>query len=151
MIFDTISNRHLYAALSARIEAALAYLDNTDFSALSPGRYDLDNDNLFALVQEYNSVPKEQAKFECHRNYIDIQYVDRGVEQIGFGKTGKMGVSTEYDPAKDIAFLSGEGDYVTLEKGSFGIFFPDDAHQPRVAPSGVPGEVKKVVMKVKVD
>lgn len=151
MIFDTITNRHLYAGLSARIDAALAYLETTDFKTLSPGRYELDSDNLFALVQEYNSIPREQAKFECHRRYIDIQYVDEGIEQIGFGKTGKMEVSTEYDPAMDISFLKGEGDYVTLEKGSFGIFFPDDAHQPKVAPSGVPGKVKKVVIKVRVD
>ncbi|MRR19659.1 DUF386 domain-containing protein [bacterium] len=151
MVFDTISNRRLYAGLSSRIYEALAYLEITDFKTLSPGRYIIDSDNLFALVQEYESIPREQAKWEYHRKYIDIQYIDEGIEQIGFGKTGKMAVTVEYDPATDISFLKGDGDYVTLEKGSFGIFYPDDAHQPKVAPSGVSGKVRKVVVKVKVD
>ncbi|MBP7732009.1 MAG: YhcH/YjgK/YiaL family protein, partial [Bacteroidales bacterium] len=40
--------------------------------------------------------------------------------------------------------------YVTLDRGSFGIFFPQDAHQPKVAPDNISGKVKKVVAKVKI-
>ncbi len=57
----------------------------------------------------------------------------------------------EYNPEKDIEFLTGEGDYVTLNKGSYAIFFPQDAHMPKIAPEDVPGKVIKVVVKVKVD
>lgn len=151
MIFDTIKNRHLYVAISPRIKAALDYLATTDFSAMETGRYEVDGDNLFALVQKYNSVPKEQGKWECHWKYIDIQYIAEGTEQIGFRNIDKMKVITEYNPEKDVAFLSGEGDYVTVEKGFYGIFFPQDAHQPKVAPGNAPGQVKKVVIKIKVD
>jgi len=151
MIFDTITNRHLYAAISPRIKAALNYLATTDFSSIEAGRYEIDGNNLFVLVQKYDSIPKEQGKWECHRKYIDIQFIAEGIEQIGFSNIDNMKVITEYNPEKDIAILSGEGDYVTVVKGSYGIFFPQDAHQPKMAPKNVPGPVRKVVIKVKID
>lgn len=151
MISDSIKNRHIYSAISPQIKAGLDYLANTDFSVMEPGRYELDGSNVFALVQAYDSLPVEQGKWECHRKYIDIQYIAEGIEKIGFANIGKMKVSVEYNPEKDVAFLSGVGDYATLVKGEFGIFFPDDAHQPKVAPGNVPAPVKKVVIKIKVD
>jgi len=151
MISDTIKNRHLYAAISPRIKAALDYLSKTDFSAMEPGRIELDGTNLYVLVQKYDSLVKEQGKWECHRKYIDIQFIAEGIEQIGFTNIDNMKVSTEYNPEKDVAFLSGKGDYVTLSKGSYGIFFPQDAHQPKIAPDDKPGKVTKVVIKIKVD
>jgi len=151
MISDTINNRNIYAAISPRIKAALDYLATTNFSTIEPGRYEIDGKNLFVLVQTYESIPKEQAKWECHRNYIDIQYIAEGIEQIGFSNVDNMKVLIEYNPEKDIEILSGEGDYVTLVKDSYGIFFPQDAHQPKVAPNNTPGPVRKVVIKVKAD
>ena len=77
--------------------------------------------------------PGNRANGNVTRNYIDIQYIAEGVELIGCNNIDKMQVSTEYNPEKDIAFLSGEGDYITFSKGSYGIFFPEDAHQPKIA------------------
>ena len=150
MISDKIENRELYSSLSLRIKAGLEYLGTTDFSVLDEGRYDIDRDNVFALVQEYETIPREEAKWECHQNYIDIQFIVEGTEQIGFGSTDNMEVMTEYNPEMDLAFLKGEGDYATLTKGFFGVYFPHDAHKPKVAPGNVPGQVKKVVVKIKV-
>lgn len=151
MIFDTITNIQVYASISPRIKTALDYLANTDISAMEAGRYDLDGTNLFVLVQKYDSIPKEQGKWECHQKYIDIQYIAEGVEQIGFQNIEKMKITVEYNPEKDIAFLSGDGDYVTLVKNSYGIFFPQDAHQPKIAPNDIPGKVIKAVIKIRVD
>lgn len=151
MIADVLKNRQIYAAISSRIKTALEYISNTDFSALDPGRYELDGANLFVLVQVYDSLPRKQGKWECHRKYIDIQYIADGVEQIGCNNIDKMKVTTEYNPEKDVAFLGGEGDYITFTKGSYGIFFPEDAHQPKIAPNDISGKVKKVVVKIKVD
>ena len=151
MIADVLKNRQIYAAISPRIKTALEYIAKTDFSAMEPGRYDLDGPNLFALVQEYDSIPREQGIWECHKTYIDIQYIAGGVEQIGCNNIGLMKITTEYNPEKDAAFLSGEGDFITFSKGSFGIFFPEDAHQPKIAVNNIPCKVKKVVIKIKVD
>lgn len=150
MIADTLKNRSQYASISPRIKAGFDYLANTDFSKIEAGKYEIDGSNLFALVQEYDSITKDQGKWECHRNYIDIQYVVEGVEQIGVQNIDFLKVTTEYNPEKDIAFLSGDGDFVTLSKGSYGVFFPQDAHMPKVAPGDKPGKVKKVVLKIKI-
>lgn len=151
MISDILKNRHLYAPISPRIKTALEYLAKTDFSAMEPGRTELDGTNLYVLVQAYDSLPKAQGKWECHQKYIDIQYIAEGTELIGFTNISNMKVTTPYNPEKDVTFLDGEGDYVKLGKGSYGIFFPEDAHQPKVAPGDIPGKVKKVVIKIKID
>jgi YhcH/YjgK/YiaL family protein len=151
MIADTLKNRHIYAPISPRIKTALEYIAKTDFSGIEPGKYELDGKNIYILVQAYDSIPKEQGKWECHKNYIDIQYITDGVEQIGCNNIDKMKITTEYNPEKDIAFLSGEGDLVTFSKGSYGIFFPEDAHMPKIAVNNAPAKVKKVVIKIKVD
>lgn len=150
MIADTLKNRSQYASISPRIKAGFDYLAKTDFSKIEAGKYEIDGSNLFALVQVYDSITKDQGKWECHKDYIDIQYVVEGVEQIGVQNIDFLKVTTEYNPEKDIAFLSGEGDFVTLSKGSYGVFFPQDAHMPKVAPGDKPGKVKKVVLKIKI-
>lgn len=151
MIADVLNKRQLYGTISPRIKTALEYIAKTDFSVMEPGRIDLDGNNLFILVQKYDTLPKEQGKWECHRNYIDIQYIAEGKELIGFNHIDNMKVSVEYNAEKDVEFLTGEGDYVTLSKGSYGVFFPQDAHQPKIAPKDIPGNVIKVVVKIKVD
>lgn len=151
MIADILKNRHLYENISPRIKTSLEYIAATDFSKIDVGKYELDGENIFVLVQEYDSVSREQGKWECHQKYIDIQYIAEGVEQMGVNNIEKMQVVVEYNPEKDIAFLSGDGDYVTFSKGSYGIFFPEDAHQPRIAPGDVPEKVKKVVVKIKIE
>ena len=151
MIFDTITNRRTYESSSPRIKTALDYLAKTDFSKMADGRFDLDGNNLFALLQRYDSIPIEQGKWEYHRKYIDIQYIAEGVEQIGFQSIDKMKDIVEYNPEKDIAFQNGEGNYVTVNKNSFCIFFPQDSHQPKIAAGKISSKVVKVVIKIKVD
>lgn len=151
MIADVLKNRQIYSGISPRIKTAFDYLAKTDFSKVEPGRYELEGSNVYILVQSYNSIPKDQGKWECHKNYIDIQYITEGVEMIGCNNISKMQIKVEYNPDKDIAYLSGEGDFITFSAGSYGIFFPEDAHMPKIAPADIPGAVKKVVVKIKMD
>jgi len=151
MIADVLHNRHIYGNISPRMKAALNYIAATDFSKMEPGRYEIDGSNLFALVQAYDTIPADQGKWECHRNYIDIQYITMGTEMIGCNNIDKMRISVEYNPEKDIAFLKGDGDFITYGAGSYGIFFPEDAHMPKIAPGNKPGAVKKVVIKIKTE
>ncbi len=65
-----------------RWEKAFAFLRDNDLSKLEVKRYDIDGDNLYASVSEYMTKNEEDAKFEAHRNYIDIQHVIIGAEQM---------------------------------------------------------------------
>ena len=61
MIADVLKNRQIYSAISPRIKTALEYISKTDFSSMEPGRYELDGSNMFALVQAYDSILKDQG------------------------------------------------------------------------------------------
>lgn len=88
------------------------------------------------------------AKFECHNKHIDIQLCLHGREQLGWKPREKCTTEKEgYNEEKDVQFYSDEPDmYFQLTDGQFAIFFPEDVHAPMIAE----GEVKKLVIKVKI-
>ena len=83
MIIDQLANSHLYYSLTSRIKLAFDYLDKIDLSTLSVGRNEIEGDNIYAMLQQYTSKPREQGLWEAHRRYIDLQLVIQGAEQIG--------------------------------------------------------------------
>lgn len=149
MIIDKLGNASFYYGISEKIATALKYLENTDLSGFQNGKYEIDGDDIFVIVQDYNTKLLSEGKFEVHRRYIDIQYIIKGVEKIGYTNVHKLKSSTEYDEEKDIIFFEGEGDFVTVEEGFFTIFAPEDAHMPGIE-SKISQYVKKAVIKVKV-
>jgi len=64
MIIDKIENSNLYTNLSKVIEKAFSYIKNTDFSRISDGKYEIEGENLFALVQEYQTKDLMEGKLE---------------------------------------------------------------------------------------
>jgi YhcH/YjgK/YiaL family protein len=149
MIIDRITNAHLYSLLSPAFKRAFDYLQQTDLVALPNGKHEIDGENMFVIVQEYDTKMKDQAKWESHRRYIDLQYVIKGVEQIGYAHLDTLTPSTAYDSEKDVAFFLGKGDFAHVPEGSFMILFPEDAHMPCIA-IDTPALVKKAVVKIRV-
>jgi YhcH/YjgK/YiaL family protein len=149
MIIDQLGNAKLYSRINNRFAIALHYLETTDFSEMAVGKYEVEQKEIFAIVSEYNTKNIEEAKWEAHRKYIDIQYIIKGEEKMGYAYSGSMETIESYNPEKDIIFLKGQGDYLTAKAGTFLIFFPNDAHQPCVAITDS-APVKKVVIKVMV-
>jgi biofilm protein TabA len=151
MITDTLAQSHRYIGLSPRFAAAFEFL--RQLSARQPdGRYDLDGDNCFALVQTYTTRPLAEAKFEAHRQYIDIQFIQTGRENILWSPLAALSQVTEpYVAERDIAFFANPPQWtpINLGAGQFAIFFPEDGHAPGIE-SNAPSEVRKVVIKVRV-
>ena len=119
---------------------------------LGPKRYDIDGDNLYAPVSEYLTKNIEDAKFEAHQKYIDIQYVISGTELMSVAPLSmKKDVLVPYDSIKDVGFMTvaKSSDYIATPERFF-IFFPSDIHRPSVR-VGDYSQVKKIVVKVKVD
>ncbi|MDO8682479.1 MAG: YhcH/YjgK/YiaL family protein, partial [Armatimonadota bacterium] len=145
-------NASLYYGLGSKIEAALKYLQNTDFSALEPGRYDIQGTEIYALVQDYETKPMGTSVWEAHRKYIDVQYIANGAERMGCANIEDMKgfkITSEYNEAKDVMKFEGEGDFFLAKAGTFAIFMPHDEHMPCMAVSD-PQPVRKVVVKVRV-
>lgn len=151
MIIDTLENAKLYdGCLNGRIRTALEYLAGQDCAVLPVGRYDLDGNRIYALVQHYDTKPGTEGVWEAHRRYADVQFIAAGVEVLGCTPLGLLTPTQAYAQEKDVAFFAGSGDFFTLRAGAFAVFFPHDAHMPCRA-AGVPAPVRKVVVKVAVE
>jgi len=135
-----------------RWDEAFNFLNSNDLSGLELKRYDITGDNVYAPVSEYLTKNDEDARYEAHKKYIDIQYVVTGKELIGVAPiSSKMEVLEAYDLTKDIEFLTvadGENRIATPDR--FFIFFPEDAHRPGLK-DGKNSPVRKIVVKIKVD
>lgn len=62
MVIDKIENSKLYECLSERITKAFAFINETDLSSIALGKYEIDKDDIFALVQEYETKDKSECK-----------------------------------------------------------------------------------------
>ncbi|MEO6223583.1 MAG: YhcH/YjgK/YiaL family protein, partial [Vicinamibacterales bacterium] len=71
-----------------------------------------------------------------------------GEEYVGVTPIGRL-AAEPYDAEKDILWLTGEGDRVTLRPGDFVLLWPEDGHMPAMA-IGDPIPVLKVVIKIAV-
>lgn len=148
MIFDVLQNAERYAGLHPLFHKAFAYLRETDFSRLAPGRYAIEDTALFAIVEEAEARTREAAQLECHRKYIDIQYVLSGLDEMGWKPLDECREpAVEYSEKRDIAFFrDAPSAWIAVPSGAYCIFFPEDTHAPLVGG----GAIRKVVMKVAV-
>lgn len=147
MVFDRLENAPLYYGLGPRFRQALEWLAQADPNTMEPGvRIEIDGENLYATYFDLDTLPREESKLEAHRDYADIQFLIDGQERVGYAMEGTMQPVSTYTP--DIQFFNGDWDTLSLRAGTFYIVWPQDLHAPRVA-DGVPGRVKRMVVKVK--
>ena len=112
------------------------------------GRYALDGDRLFVIVNDYATVSFRDGQLEGHRRYIDVQYMAHGAEWIGYAPLGDLPVQTDYNEDEDCILFAGRGSFIPFKEGMFAVFFPQDLHLPGVGDT--PSPVRKVVIKVKI-
>jgi YhcH/YjgK/YiaL family protein len=148
MVHDHIKYASEYFNLSQGIRAALEYLATADLGRLEPGRHDVQGDEAFALVSDYQTRTPAGAFWEAHRRHVDVQFVHRGVERIAYGDLALF-QSAPYDAERDLIVATGKSDrFVEVGPGGFAILFPHDVHMPGL--TGVRQEaVRKVVVKVR--
>lgn len=148
MIVTRLENADRQAPGSEGFTRAFAFLRRPDLAALPDGKYEIDGDRVFALVQRYETAPAAEPRFEAHRAYIDVQYLAAGSEVIGWATLGGMQVDEPYIDEKDACFgRAAAWTPLRLGPGELAVLYPEDAHAPRLAAGG-PAPVLKVVIKV---
>jgi len=153
---DASINRKAFAVSyfqhKERWDKAFKFLRESDMTNMELKRYDLDGNNLYALLSEYMSKNEENARYEAHRKYFDIQYVVSGRELIGIAPISQQkDILEPYSVEKDIMFMTvGQGVNLQAQPDRFFIFFPDDLHRPGLK-DGENSPVRKMVVKVKID
>ncbi len=147
MIYDHIDQQIRYRACHPGIGTAFDYLLAFN-SATADGKYPIDGDRVFAMVQSYTTSPAEKRKYEAHKKYIDLQYILTGEERIYHLPVSLLTVTEPYNEAKDMAKLTGPDDQaLILRPGDFAILFPHDGHKPNCS-NGKDRAVRKIVLKI---
>ena len=149
MIIDVLDNADRYLGFNKGFRRAFSFLMRDDLLKLEPGKYKVDSDRVYAIVEDAQGRNKNDAQLEAHEKYIDIQLVVDGTDKMGWKlKSSCTDVSVPYDEKKDIRFFKDEPDaWLPVSAGTFAIFLPDDAHMPLISE----GRLRKVIMKVAVD
>lgn len=148
MIVDNIANFNKYLSLHKDFKQVADFLKQNDLKTMDCGKYEIDGSNVYLALQQYQTKPQDICKPEAHKNYIDIQIVVSGEENIGYADILNTSKCTEYDSEKDIEFLNGEVEFIRATPDKFFILYPQDAHMPSVAINN-PSDVKKAVFKIK--
>ncbi len=147
MIIDVLNNCHKYIKLHRSFGPAFDFLQKEGLKGYKEGRYDIIRDDVYALVSNVSGFGKAKSSLEAHRKYIDIQVVLSGEDLIGHKPLAECKTEkTPYNSVKDCVFFKDKSNFwFKLSRGSFVIFFPEDAHAPLAGSS----RVKKAVIKVK--
>lgn len=150
MISDTLKNASLYYSLHKNFQKGFDFIIDCLNNPKPVGRYEIEGEDVFALVQEYQTVAETEKKWESHEQYIDIQYVADGVEAMGWGSKKDFEPCCEYSAEKDIVFYQNREDSrVKVSAESFAIFYPDDIHRPGCNWNNAV-QIKKILIKVKI-
>ena len=148
MILDDLNGAARYYGLHPDFRQAFEFLARTDLASLATGKYELQGERLFVLINRDPGRGHDGARLEAHRKYIDIQFLVDGREEIGWRPTAEcQQLSEPYAEPRDIMFFADPPQtWIQLPKGKYMIFYPEDAHAPLAAR----GDNVKAVVKVAV-
>lgn len=161
-LFGTLPTIRAQLVRPEHFAAALAYVEeagrpgtsaHTLLFSLANGqteRVDLPG-GAFALSQAYLTKPRVEGKWETHRACIDVQAVFAGEEFMEVTDRGRLTLSEDLTPARDVIFYEpfDRGCVLRMGVGDVAVYFPPDAHLGGIA-VGALAPVRKVVVKVPV-
>lgn len=146
MIYDRLCNVKNYLGIHENLDLALCYIH--DHWEDMPREIQLKGMDVRAFFNEYETVGEEEAFFEAHRAFADIQILRSGRERIAVSNVDCLELDREI-PENDFAAYHGREDVsLVMQPDSFLIVFPGDAHKLKMH-LGQPEAVTKTVFKVR--
>ena len=138
MIYDTLNNALLYKGLTEKLDVAFEDMLSRDFTGVGPGTCPLGESGVYFSAAEVSLKNRSDSRWECHDEYIDIQYIFSGDPEIIEYAPRTGVISWDKDPAGDIYFSDDANRGIALKMipGSFAVFFPGDAHRPAQGEAG---------------
>lgn len=148
MILDELTNWNRYTPLHTNFKQAFTFLQRPDLLSLKIGHYEIDGEDIFAIIAKDQGRKKDEAQLEIHNKYIDIQFVLQGIDNMGWkARSACTEDAGAYDPNNDIQFYADQPTtWFSTRPNHFTIFFPDDAHLPLIGND----IIHKVVIKIAV-
>ena len=153
MLIGDLTRTDFKLGLPKVIAETCEYLKGLDLEKLEVGRHDI-TDRIYMNVMEPELADATSKKAELHHNYLDIQVLIRGVENIEVGVTYPDLNKYEAYHEDDDYQLTQEIDNkstITLVPNMFAVFYPYEPHKPCCNVSGQSAKIKKLVVKVPVE
>lgn len=149
-VADTLANIGQYANYGANFAKAVEFLSRGDLKKLPNGRYVLDGDNAYAMIQEATLKAWGSGRPEVHHEYFDIQLPLSCEETIGVGVFDPA-TRGDFDEEKDIGFYDDVAvEPLTLSPGEFAILHPGTcAHAPCCTLDDPGVIIRKIVIKIR--
>lgn len=151
MIFDHLDNLDDYAKLNPSIIQKINDFIAQTTMKTETKKYLLDEDMLYAMVQEYSPCDLASSKVEIHRRYIDIHVPLAGSETIYYCPTEKLELIKDFTPQSDDLLYKTNpalATKITVNKGGFVVFFPNEGHIPGIKNADSLECNRKIVFKV---
>ena len=149
MIMDLLKNSSRYLALNSGFAMGFEFLKRPDLGNLPAGRHEIDGERVYAMGVKDHGKKRAEGLLETHNDYIDIQYVHDGKDDLGWKtKSACPPPLDPYDPESDVELFKDTPDaWLETGPGAFAICFPEDAHMPMISSA----DLHKVVVKVAVE
>ncbi|MEX4028114.1 Putative sugar isomerase [Haemophilus influenzae] len=152
MIISSLTSPNFKVGLPKVIAEICDYLNTLDLNALENGRHDI-NDQIYMNVMEPETEEPSSKKAELHHEYLDVQVLIRGTENIEVGATyPNLSKYEDYNEADDYQLCADIDDKftVTMKPKMFAVFYPYEPHKPCCVVNGKTEKIKKLVVKVPV-
>ena len=148
MILDKLENFRYYQRCIPEIWDAVRFIERAKREHLPAGRYPVGKG--YAFIQEGETRSFEEADFEIHKNYFDMQVLLEGEEMWECADAAELEEKSPYDSEIDIQWLTGSGQKSAMKPDMFYIVYPTDAHKPCCHESRKTS-YRKAVVKIRID
>lgn len=152
MIISSLTSSNFKVGLPKVIAEVCDYLNTLDLNALENGRHDI-NDQIYMNVMEPETAEPSSKKAELHHEYLDVQVLIRGTENIEVGANyPDLSKYESYNEADDYQLCADIDDKftITMKPKMFAVFYPYEPHKPCCVVNGKTEKIKKLVVKVPV-
>lgn len=152
MIISSLTSPNFKVGLPKIITEVCDYLNTLDLNTLENGRHDI-NDQIYMNVMEPETAEPSSKKAELHHEYLDVQVLIRGTENIEVGANyPDLSKYESYNEADDYQLCSDIDDKftITMKPKMFAVFYPYEPHKPCCVVNGKTEKIKKLVVKVPV-
>lgn len=151
MIYGTLDQSARYTGMLPGIDRILNEAERFTPHDEFGRTVQLDGENIYMILAEYDTHEKAKGYMEAHRAYIDVMCMISGEETIYMKPAQRLRhVTQPYNAQKDalLAEIDDDCSAIRLQAGDFIILFPEDAHAPGCR-TEMPSHVKKIIGKVR--
>lgn len=127
----------------------LSWISENEKTAKDGDTHQIKGENLVIMVQHIDTKPRAERRFESHKEFLDLHYCIKGGEYIEWAPVESLKLKEPYLEEKDCAFHfpDEKNTAILMTPGTFAIFYPEDAHMPKVH-DGENDSILKIVVKI---